>query len=130
MLTARLALNDLVGQYRSALGLEKLPPFEEWNVLGFRKALPGLDRFARILTDAGILRVIPSRVLRYSYRRPAQYLAAEMATAGYTEADVYDANERLKQHKEHAIMNQSSVHSFKGQPQQPQEHPNGMPVSL
>lgn len=96
----------------------------------FRKALPNLDRFARILTDAMLFRVIPREVLRYSYRRPVQYSAAEMATAGYTEVDVYDVIEKLQQHKEHAIMNMSSVHSFKGHPQQPQDHPDGMPVSL
>ncbi|BCR86704.1 uncharacterized protein ACHE_30691S [Aspergillus chevalieri] len=55
-----------------------------------------------------------------------------MATAGYTEVDVdvYDAIEKLQQHKEHAIMNMPSVHSFKGYSQQPQDHPDGIPVSL
>jgi len=96
MLTARLALNGLAGQYQRALGLEKLPLFEEWDVRGFRKASPNLDRFARVLADAGLFRVIPREISGYSY---PQHLAAEAATAGYTEVDVYNAVERLQQHK-------------------------------
>ena len=94
MLIARLALDDLAGQYRMALGLHSLPPIQEWDP---RPRGRETDKFARIITDSKILGIFPRSILVYSHRRPAQYLAAEMTAAQYTEADLHCAVKKLQQ---------------------------------
>lgn len=95
-LTARIALDKLADQYRWALSLDTLPVIEEWDA---RCRGPETDKFARVITESQILGIFPRDILGYSYRRPAQYLAAKMVAAKYTEANVRSAVEKLQRMK-------------------------------
>lgn len=93
MLTARIALDKMADQYRQALALSTLPMIEIWDA---QNRGPKTDKFARIITESRVFAIFPREILVYSYRRPAQYLAAEMAAAKYAEVDVHCAVEKLQ----------------------------------
>ena len=96
MLTARIALDKLADQYQRALNLDALPVIEKWDT---QHRGPEADKFARMITESQILGIFPREILGYSYRRPAQYLAAEMTAAKYAEANVHSAIEKLQEMK-------------------------------
>lgn len=113
VLITRLELNQRANQYARALNLYKLPKIERWNAVnGYQTE--SYDHatfrcFLKLVSDSHIFHLNPENIrIRYSpyYRKPAQYLAAGMAAAGYNENDVTAAIDKIRQmRKEKKFMN-------------------------
>ncbi|KAI9924679.1 hypothetical protein AWENTII_009775 [Aspergillus wentii] len=95
LLISRLVLNKLANQYALALDLYKLPEIEEWDVRDGQHA-ETFKRFTRVLTDSRLFHIFNDGNVGCYYRRPAQYLAAGMGSAGYNEQEVMLAIEKLR----------------------------------
>lgn len=105
ILIARLEMNRRANLYARALGIYKLPPIEEWNQLrGYRTEIYSyrtFRRFFQLVIDSHLFHPdIPAgtKARKYGpyYRKPAQYLAAAMATAGYDKKEVKEVIEKLR----------------------------------
>ncbi|KAL2009441.1 hypothetical protein VTN00DRAFT_5248 [Thermoascus crustaceus] len=105
ILISRLEMNRRANLYTRALGIYKLPPIEEWNQLrGYRTEVYSyrtFRRFFQLVIDSCLFHLdVPAgtKARKYGpyYRKPAQYLAAAMATAGYDKKEVRTAIEKLK----------------------------------
>lgn len=80
MIISRLGLNNLACQYAKALGLYKQPSIEDWDA----RDGTGEDcrNFLKMIMESRIFRKFDDGKVPF-YRRPAQYLAAAMAAAGF-----------------------------------------------
>ncbi|KAL2001654.1 hypothetical protein VTN02DRAFT_1488 [Thermoascus thermophilus] len=105
VLLTRLELNHRANSYARALNLYKLPPIERWDAArGYRTESYDYATFRRLFTlvsDAHIFHLDPAENMRVRYgpyyRKPAQYLAAAMAAAGYDANDAAAAVDRIRQ---------------------------------
>ncbi|KAL1998680.1 hypothetical protein VTN02DRAFT_5758 [Thermoascus thermophilus] len=111
-LVARLAMDRRANLYAGALGLYRLPPIEAWDASSPRGRSPGgrgyhtasgsyysyrtFRAFVRMLVESGLFQPVGEYYGPHYYRRPAQYLAAAMAAAGYDREDVRRGIERLE----------------------------------
>lgn len=94
ILISWLVLNGLACHYTKASKLYKLSPFEQWD----SHDGTGTDmtrKFLRMIIDAKVFRIFDVEEVPF-YRRPAQYLTASMAAAGFNDKEAKIALDKLQ----------------------------------
>lgn len=96
LLISRLQMNKNANQYAKFLGLYRLPNIENWTMSQTAKEYEYCT-FRNYFNKIARSRIFNEEKIGPYYRKPAQYLAAAMAIAAYSEGDVEAAIKKIWQ---------------------------------
>ena len=96
LLISRLQMNKKANHYAKLLGLYRLPIIEIWTMAQTAKEYE-YSTFRNYFNKVARSRIFNEEKIGPYYRKPAQYLAAAMAIAAYSEGDVEAAIKKIWQ---------------------------------